>query len=218
MVCNVHGSDFYSIVVSLLTERLNRQNWDIGSIIKDKNFVKKFLTKLRSNTTKRCEHTDKFIIKGVNQTIYLCVFLCCTIRKANFYIARRSKAVTSLASFPFPGVNINFWIRLSNLFCKRYKKVSPLFRLLRHIDSGKELRPLIVIGAAPASNSVIAKAIGIIKINFLRQNVEPNIEILPEENRRSNRLLLNLYRFCIIFDTVIFASAHRFGFADTVKS
>lgn len=70
---------------------------------------------------------------------------------------------------------------------------------------------------APAAYTIVPQSIRIVKVHLFRQNIEPNIKVFPKENRRRNRLLLDFYGLCIIFDTVILAPAHRLRFSYSIK-
>ena len=156
MVSNIHRPNLYRVFVSIMGKRLNGKNRDIRSDIKNYGFVQNFLSILRRDTAKRNEHSNQLIIIRTHEAIYLCMILCGTIREFDFYIIRSRQTITTLAGFPFAGINIFFGIRLSDFSGKLNQKFAPGLRLFRHIDSRKELRTLIVIRAAPAADTILA--------------------------------------------------------------
>lgn len=69
MVCDVHRLDLDCIVIAILGEWLDRQDWDVCCCVHDNDFAEQLLTELRRNSAEGDEHSYQLIVVRPNQLI-----------------------------------------------------------------------------------------------------------------------------------------------------
>ena len=115
-------------------------------------------------------------------------------------------------------IHIFLSIRFADFLGEPDQKLSPPFGLLLHVDARQELRPLVIVRTHPATYAVISQSIRLVEVDLFRQQIQPNVDVLPEEYRRSYGLLLYLDGLRTVFHPVIFAATDGFRLPDPVKS
>ena len=177
----------------------------------------KLSTEILGDDAEWNKHIQKAVVKRAHKLVDFRVLFARAVRELQLYVFCRGDAVSALPRFPLSGIDVFFGVGLSDLFRKVDKKVPPFVRAFLHVDSRKKLSSKVVVWTAPAAYAVVAKTIGFVEIGFLRQEIEPYIDVLPVKDGTCDGLFLDFYGFGVLGDATVFGTAHGFVLANAVK-
>ena len=121
----------------------------------------------------------------------------------NLYGRCGRHAIAALTRFLLPGVYVYLRVWLTDSPGEVHEEPVPSLRLIGHVYLREKLGSWIVVRIASALDALVTESIRIVEVYALRKYIEPYVDVVPVENRRSHLLPLDFHRLGAVLDSVV---------------